>query len=183
MNSAIYNYFRENYGLLDDSSSTLITKYKDMSKSALKSSLKIFTSCLRDSMYAFLQRNGYIEHKIQKGFLPKLSGTLEHTAQLANVINTARTKPKSIVVTLVDLKNALGEVDHNLILEILWYHHIPDQIQQLIISFYSNFQTSVITNSFQTPFITVGRGVLQGDYLSPLTFSLCFNTFIHYISA
>ena len=40
MNSAIYTYFRENYGLFDDSSSTLITMYKNMSKSALKSNLK-----------------------------------------------------------------------------------------------------------------------------------------------
>ena len=30
--------------------------------------------------------------------------------------------------------------------------------------------------------IKVGRGVLQWDCLSPLTFNLCFNTFIHYIS-
>ena len=28
----------------------------------------------------------------------------------------------------------------------------------------------------------MGRGVLQGDCLSPLTFNICFNTFIHYIS-
>ena len=27
----------------------------------------------------------------------------------------------------------------------------------------------------------MGQGVLQGDCLSPLTFNLCFNTFIHYI--
>ena len=67
--------------------------------------------------------------------------------------------------------------------EVLKYHHIPDHIQVLISSLYSNFQTSIISNSFQTPFITVGRGVLQGDCLSPLTFNLCFNTFINYISA
>ena len=54
--------------------------------------LKIFTSCLRDSLFAFLKANGFIEHKIQKGFLPKLSGTFEHTAQMANVINNARIK-------------------------------------------------------------------------------------------
>ena len=71
---------------------------------------------------------------------------------------------------------------HNLIPAVLRYHHIPDHIQLLIRSLYSNFQTSIITDSFQTPFIKVGRGVLQGDCLSPLTFNLCFNTFIHYIS-
>ena len=64
----------------------------------------------------------------------------------------------------------------------LKYHHVPTHIQLLIRSLYSNFQTSIITSSFQTPYIAVGRGVLQGDCLSPLTFNLCFNTFIRYIS-
>ena len=144
--------------------------------------LKILTSCLRDSMFAFLKANDFIEHKIQKGFLPQLTGTFEHTAQMANVINTARIKQKSLVITLLDLKNAFGEVHHNLIPSVLRYHHIPDHIQMLIRSLYSNFQTSIITDSFQTPFIKVGRGVLQGDCLSPLTFNLFFNTFIRYIS-
>ena len=89
---------------------------------------------------------------------------------MANVINTARSKQKSLVITLLDLKNAFGEVHHNLIPAVLRYHHIPDHIQLLIRSLYSNFQTSIITDSFQTPFIKVGRGVLQGDCLSPLTF-------------
>ena len=49
--------------------------------------LKILTSCIRDSMFTFLSNNGYSEHRIQKRFLPKLSGTFEHTAQTANIIN------------------------------------------------------------------------------------------------
>ena len=88
--------------------------------------LKIFTSCKCDSMYAFLQYNGYIEHNIQNGFQPKLSGTFEHTARLANVLNTATTKQRSLVVTTFDLENAFGKVHHNLIPEILTYHHIPE---------------------------------------------------------
>ena len=90
---------------------------------------------------------------------------------MANVINTAIIKQKSLVITLLDLKNAFGEVHHNLIPAVLRYHHISDHIQLLIRSLYSNFQTSIITDSFQTPFIKVGRGVLQGDCLSPLTFN------------
>ena len=119
--------------------------------------LKIFTSCLRDSLFAFLTANGFIEHKIQTGFLPKVSGTFEHNAQMANIISTARTKQRSVLINLLDLKNAFGEVHHNLISETLRYHHVPDQIQRLIRSLYSNLQTSIITDSFQTPFIKVGR--------------------------
>ena len=40
MNSIIYDYFRDNYGLLDDSRSVVFGKYMDMYKSALKLTLK-----------------------------------------------------------------------------------------------------------------------------------------------
>ena len=45
--------------------------------------LKAFTSCFRNAMYFFLTANNYIEHNMQKGFTPNISGTLEHTAQMA----------------------------------------------------------------------------------------------------
>jgi len=66
---------------------------------------------------------------------------------------------------------------------VLKYHHIPGHIQIWISSLFSNFQTSIISNSFQSPFISMGRGILQGDCISSMTFNLCFNTFINYISA
>ena len=144
--------------------------------------LKIFTSCIRDSLFSFLSSNNFIEHKIQKGVLPKLIGTFEHTSLMANIINKARLKQRSLVITLLDLKNAFGEVHHNLIQEVLQYHHIPLHIQTIIGNLYSNFRTSIVIKSFRTPFIKVGRGTLQGDCPSSLTFNLCFNNFIRYIS-
>ena len=53
--------------------------------------LKVFTSCLRNAIFNFLSANNYIEQEIQKGFTPGLSGTFEHTAQMAAIINKART--------------------------------------------------------------------------------------------
>jgi hypothetical protein len=66
-------------------------------------------------MYSVLTANNFIEHNIQKGFTPNLSGTMEHIAQMANIINKAWIKQRSLVITLLDLKNAFGEVHHNLI--------------------------------------------------------------------
>ena len=102
---------------------------------------------------------------------------------MANIINKARTKQRSLIITLLDLKNAFGEVHHNLIYEVLDYHYIPDHVKNLIRSLYTDFQTSIITEEFSTPFITVGRGVLQGDCLSPLLFNMTFNTFIQHIKS
>ena len=54
--------------------------------------LKVFTSCLRNNIFNLLSANNYIEHEIQKGFTPGLSGTFKHTCQMADIINKARTK-------------------------------------------------------------------------------------------
>ena len=96
----------------------------------------------------------------------KVSGTLEHTAMMGNIINKAQIKQKSLVVTLLDLKKAFGEVHHNLISSVLSYYHVPESIQCLIISLYTNFKTSIITVHCRSPAIPVCKGVLQGDCLS-----------------
>jgi len=97
------------------------------------------------------------------------------------LINHARKKQRSITITLLDLKNAFGEVEHSLITTILKYHHIPDQISNVISILYSDFSSAAITNSFITRFIPVQKGVLQGDCLSPLIFNMLMNTFVQYI--
>ena len=98
--------------------------------------LNIFTSNLHNTIFTFLLANNFIEDKIQKGFTPHISGTFEDTAQMAYIINQAITKQRSLVVTLLD------EVHHNLIQSVLGYHHIPDHIQIMIKSLYTNFKTS-----------------------------------------
>ena len=157
----------------------LIHKKGDTTPESIPS--KVFTSCLRNALYTYLTANNFIEHNIQKGFKPNLSGTLGHTAQMANIINKARTKQRSVVITLLDLKNAFGKIHHNLIKTVLDYHHIPGHVKSIIESLYTDFKTSIITSEFRTPFISVGRGVLQGDCLSPLLFNMCFSTFIQHI--
>ena len=100
---------------------------------------------------------------------------------MANIIDKARKSQRSVVITLLDLKNAFGKVHHNLIQKVLLYHHIPDKTQALISSLYDGFHTPVITDHYSTPAIPVRCGVLQDDSLSPLIFNMCFNTFIQCI--
>ena len=100
--------------------------------------LKVFTSYLRNAMFSLLTANNFIEQKIQKGFTPNLSGTLEHTAQMTNIINQARIKQRSVVMTLLDLKNAFGAVHHNLIQSVL------EQINEIIKSLYTDFNTTIV---------------------------------------
>ena len=128
-------------------------------------------------MFFFLSENKYVEHEVRKGFTPKVSGTFKHTSQMAYFINHARIKQRPLVITLLDLKNAFGEVHHNLIMEVLNYHHMPEEIQKLISSLYIGFHTSVITKSFGGP------GSFARRSSQPLAFNLIFNTFIRYIKS
>ena len=134
-------------------------------------------------MFQYLVANGYAESHIQKGFIPGMSGTIEHIAGLSYVINEARQKQRSVTVTLIDLKNAFGEVNHNLIDTCLDYHHVPDHIRVLVRNLYGSFATAISTDSFTTEFIPFRKGVLQGDCLSPLLFNMIVNTFVQYVKS
>ena len=71
-------------------------------------------------------------------------------------------------VTLIDLKNAVGEVDHTLLAEVLKkvYHKVSDHTIILITSLYTDYFNSVATGNYVTSLIKVCRGALQGDSLS-----------------
>ena len=139
---------------------------------------KVFTSISRNRIYSFLMDKKYIETKIQKGFWEEVSGTIEHTELLTHIINHARNNKRHLIVTLLDLKNAFGEVDHQLLTTVLEHHHVPTAVIELIQNLYDSYTISVGTESFITNPILVGKGVLQGDCLSPLLFNMCVNTLI-----
>ena len=137
---------------------------------------KGFTSLIRNRIYSFISKNNYIESHIQKGFWQGISGTVEHTELLSYLIDNTRNKQHSVVITLLDLRYAFGEVHHKLIKSVLRFHNIPSHIHELIDNVYQDFRISIATKSFVTKPVIVQKGVFQGDSLSPLLFNMCVNT-------
>ena len=113
--------------------------------------------------------------------MPGMSGTLEHIAEMSDIINHSRKQQRSVTITLIDLKNAFGEVHHSLIQSVLLDHYILDEINCIVKILYSDFHISVISNDFHTKYIAVEKGVVQGDSVSPLIFSLIINTFMQHV--
>ena len=143
--------------------------------------MKILSSIIRRRLYNFLIKNSYVERDIQKGFWDNVPGTIEHNELLTYMINHARKRQRDLFITLIDLRNAFGEVHHSLLNKVLEYHHVPIEVKSLIQNMYKDFHISVGTKRFITDRIKVERGVLQGDCLSPLLFNMCFNTLIQTI--
>ena len=139
---------------------------------------KVFTSLIRNRIYGYISKNNYIDRHIQKGFWQGISGTVEHTELMSYITDHARNKQRSLVITLLDLRNAFGEVHHELIKSVLRFHNIPSHIEELIDKVYQDFRISIAAKTFVTKPVIVQKGVLQGDSLSPLLFNMCVNTLI-----
>ena len=133
-------------------------------------------------MTNFLMINNTVNNTIQKGFWPCTNGVTEHTFGLSHIIDDARRHQKSVVVTLLDLRNAFGEVSHKLISKSLELHSIPPTIINLVENIYNHANVSICVNKMATNKIKVGKGVLQGDPCSPILFNICFNTLIRTIA-
>ena len=70
---------------------------------------------LADKMLEYMTENKYIDKTIQKVFMKKTPGCLEHTQALMEEIKDAKSNRRHIFVVWVDLTNAYGRVPHNLI--------------------------------------------------------------------
>ena len=135
--------------------------------------LKVYTSYIRNQIFEYLKANDYIECRVQKGFIPKISGTIEHTQQLAYIIRHAKRKQKALVVTLLDLKNAFGEVSHSLIATVLQFHHIPREMQNIISELYSGFSKSIATKTLLPPLYKSKKEFFKVTVLVPC-YLTCF---------
>ena len=113
----------------------------------------------------------------------EVDGVTEHTELLTNIMRDAKRHQRSLVVTLLDLKNAFGEVHHELIRAALSYHHVPSEFMSIFENIYSNFQVAIAVNGNWTQPIRIECGVLQGNPASPLIFNLCFNILMKTLSS
>ena len=132
---------------------------------------KVMTSNVRNKIFTFVVENNYVETNTQRGFWSNISGTIEHTELLTNVLKHVKNKQQQLVVTLFDLKNTVGEAHHNLIKTVLKYHHIPPSIINLINSLYPDYFISITTKHFITKSIKSKKvgclGYVLDKILSP----------------
>ena len=108
-------------------------------------------------LYSFLSDNDFIDKKIQKGFWPKMDGVGEHTELLTHLIADGKRNARSLVVYLMDLRNAFGEVQHNLIRAAIQYHHLPEFITDIFNSLYRDSAIYVAVNKGWTSQLKVKK--------------------------
>jgi len=106
--------------------------------------------------------------------------------QLKWLTSWTKLVPSSILfssLSSVDLKNAFGKVHHNSIQTAL--DHILHHIKLLLKILYTDFKTSITTNEFRTPFVSIHDWSWRSSRWLPWPsyFNLCFNTFLQHIKS
>ena len=144
---------------------------------------KIYSLLMRNRIHNFFFENFSQISSLNffSGTYRKVSGEQyqgqKNTKLLTHIIKHAKNKQRQIIVTLLDPKNACGEVDH-ILLKVLVYHHSSDIIKLLISDYYKSYTITISTNTYITDPLIVGKWVFQGGCLSLLLFNMIINTLI-----
>ena len=169
--------------------SILIPKSNDLSDPSLFRNItmtnvsgKILLKVLANRLVKYMMQNNYFDIRVQKGFLPGVSGCVEHTQALMEMLVDAKVNKQDVVVLWCDLANAYGSVNHNLVQFALEWYHIPEPIRKIIFAYYDQLFVMVKTEKWTTDLLRFEKGLFQGCPLSVVLFLLVFNLLLDLIS-
>ena len=149
------------------------SKFRNITKT--NTSGKLSMGVLADKMLDYMVSNGYIDTSVQKGFMKKMSGCLEHTQVLMEELKDAKSTRRQMFVVWVDLMNAYGRVPHNLILFALKHYKFPKWLLEYIYKYYDELTVRIVTKDWKSNWFYYLIGLFQGDPLSVVLFLIVFN--------
>ena len=142
---------------------------------------KLFHSIISHRVLAHVTSSGVIDTTIQKGFLPRVNGTIEHTQSLCELLEFQRRHKRQYCLGQFGLKNAFGALPHSVLFDALQWARISPRIVAYIRALYDGAPLQVKCAEGLTNHIPVQRGVLQGDTLSPVLFLIAMEVVLRFL--
>ena len=122
-----------------------------------------------------------LDPEIQKGFLPGIKGTIEHTQSLCDLLEHQRRNKPQYYMVQFDLQNAFGAVPHNIILEALRWSKASRTLISYVQHMYKDASVRLKHGEGLTESVQYCRGVLQVDTLSPTLFLIVMEIVLRYM--
>ena len=139
---------------------------------------KLFFGLKAERLLKFAIVNECIDTSIQKGGVPGMSGCLEHTAVISQLIREAKEGKRDLVVTWLDNVNAYGSIPHRVILTALQRAHVPEEMCKLVESYYADVKIRFSTKKYTTDWQQVEKGIVTGCTLSVILFALAMTMLV-----
>ena len=84
---------------------------------------------------------------MQKGFIEKLAGCVEHSETLHHALLDARKSKLNTCVSWLDLANAYGSVRHSMILFTLEWYWVPAEFAEIVYQYYEGLCATVLVGN------------------------------------
>lgn len=129
---------------------------------------KIITKIIVARLWPLL---GKMVGPFQSSFIP--AGLLMIISLLHKKLCTLFVQKKGGMLLKIDLEKAYDKISWKFLLDTLIYFNLNPSWTTLIMSCVSNVTTSILWNGEKLDDFSLGRGLRQGDPLSPYLFMLC----------
>ena len=159
--------------LLHKGGNAELSNFRDIT--LFNTSLKVMTGVWARRVRSFMMKNSYFNTNIQKGFLPKISGCVEHNQTVIDIVKEKMAADKDAYILWLDLENAFGNVKHNLMFAALKWYNVPDKAIDFIKTLYNNCSVKVVSEEWTTKPFRVEKGSLQGGPEAGLLFNISWN--------
>ena len=137
---------------------------------------KLFHKIIARRLEAYLVNNDIIDTSVQKGFLTGINGILEHILSINAMIQSAKERLQSLMISFLDLCNAFAVISHKLLMDMLILVQVPIEVRSYIRNLYSGLSTFTYTKEWSTPRMKVGREKFSMVTPYPLFYSSLLST-------
>ncbi|XP_063427466.1 uncharacterized protein LOC134710973 [Mytilus trossulus] len=107
-----------------------------------------------------------------------VSGCIEHTSVLSQIIREVKDSKGELAVVWLDLANAYGTVPHKLVELMLERYHVPDGVRALIKEYFNHLQLRFTVGDFTTSWQRLEVGIVTGCTISVILFSAAMNMIV-----
>lgn len=157
---------------------SIVANYRGIS--LLNCQAKLFTSIIARRISIWAEENCLIPES-QAGFRAGRSCSDNLFVLQTAIHEHIRIPGNHLYCTFVDFKAAFDTVHHEVLWQKLSEYGLSGKLLRILSGFYSQARVQVHYEGSTTPAINIGNGVLQGDCLSPLLFSLLVADFDSYL--
>lgn len=128
--------------------------------------IKLLNAVLRNRLLPCLNQ---LLLPLQSGFRPGRSA-VEQICAIRAVIDSCRTRQRSVSIVFVDFKKAFDSISRSAIAWVLSYYGVPAVLVAAVMDLYGDSKAFVQTSDGPTVEFSTTSGVLQGDTLAPVLF-------------